>query len=304
MPVRFLLLACLGSCLAPRGALAAEPEPAAAPEHAAKLLGCWQAEDPKFRIRFEPRRAGFDLDGEVQACGVSYEAGAFTTVSMGRARRFAYAFDGETLRLDLGDGARNWTRLARVPETLNFDPLPLGEAKALPAERVKALQEELLKRGAEDQAVRTNPERRADWSRVDAENTAWLMKLVQEVGWIDAERFGPEVSNQAFLLVQHSMNPRLMQAALPEIEKDTKAGSIDAQSFALLHDRLSLMLGGKQRFGTQIGANEQGEAVVLPLEDRAKVEQLRKEIGLFPLKDYLAMFEKMGRGKVKFADDE
>ena len=43
----------------------------------------------------------------------------------------------------------------------------------------------------------------------------------------------------------------------------------------------------------------------MPLEDRSRVEALRKEIGLFPLADYVKLFEKQSGGKpVKFADDE
>ena len=43
----------------------------------------------------------------------------------------------------------------------------------------------------------------------------------------------------------------------------------------------------------------------MPLEDRPRVEELRKEIGLFPFTDYLRLFEKQNGGKpVKFADDE
>ena len=51
--------------------------------------------------------------------------------------------------------------------------------------------------------------------------------------------------------------------------------------------------------------NEKGELLLIALEDRARVEELRKEIGLSALTQYLKFFEKQNGGKpVKFADDE
>ena len=63
------------------------------------------------------------------------------------------------------------------------------------------------------------------------------------------------------------------------------------------------MLGEKQRYGSQIGSNDDGQLVLLPLADRQRVEALRREIGLFPLTVYLKFFEKQGK-QVKFQDDE
>jgi hypothetical protein len=91
-----------------------------------------------------------------------------------------------------------------------------------------------------------------------------------------------------------------MLAALAPIEQDVKAKRLkDAQPYALLFDRTRLLLGEKQRYGTQIGADSKGGMVVLPLEDRQKVEEFRKEIGLFPLSKYLAAFGK----DVKFLEE-
>jgi len=139
---------------------------------------------------------------------------------------------------------------------------------------------------------------------VDADNTAWLVKEVRELGWIDAQRFGRSASNTAFLIVQHSGDLPLMLAALPEIEKDLKSGVGDPQDFALLYDRLQLRLGNKQRYGTQIGMNEKGEPIVLPLEDHAHVEKLRKDLGLFPLTQYLAIMKQQTGKEVTFGEEE
>jgi len=91
-----------------------------------------------------------------------------------------------------------------------------------------------------------------------------------------------------------------MQAALPAIEKDVKAGKLrNASAYALLYDRLALRLGGKQRYGTQTGEDDYGERIVRPLENPAKVEEFRKELGLIPLSEYLSFWEKRFGQKVK-----
>lgn len=179
------------------------------------------------------------------------------------------------------------TRAEKIEES---PAVVLGEAGPLPAGRVDAIAAELARRVRLDQAVRRDPGRRGEMARVDAENRSWLTGLVREVGWIDAGRFGPKAANGAFLLVQHSGDRPLMAAALPEIEKDVRAGRIDAQPYALLYDRLHFMRGGKQRYGTQVVVREDGSQVVERLEDPDKVDERRREIGLGPLADYLRGF--------------
>jgi YVTN family beta-propeller protein len=184
-----------------------------------------------------------------------------------------------------------WKEMRERLKKTDPPPLKLGEWKELPEETVAAIGAELAKRVAVDQAVRKDPSRHGEMGKVDADNTAWLRKTVTVHGWIDAGRFGRKAANAAFLLVQHSGDLALMKAALPLIEMDVRAGSLDGQSYALLYDRLQLMQGGKQRYGTQIVKDEEkGGWVVLRLEDPDRVDERRKSIGLGPLKDYLKLF--------------
>jgi hypothetical protein len=182
-------------------------------------------------------------------------------------------------------------------------PMALGKPGPVAKPRLDAIKAELAKRLEADQGVRTGKIKDRAMPAVDAGNTAWLRGVIAEVGWIDCARFGGEAANAAFLIVQHSGDVPLMMAALPEIERDVKAKLVDAQPYTLLYDRLELRLGRKQRYGTQIGM-EGGKLVVLPLQDRARVEEFRKEVGLFPLAAYLEMIRKQyGDQPVVFADD-
>jgi len=166
-------------------------------------------------------------------------------------------------------------------------PLALGPATEVAPEVAAAIRAELNRRRRHDQAVRTDPDRRAEMKKVDADNTAYLKDVVMCHGWIDVKRFGRDAADAAFLIVQHSGDFPLMLAALPKVENDVKAGRLNSQNFALLYDRLHFMLGGKQRYGTQVVRNAAGKWVVSRLEDPDRVDERRREIGLSPLRDYL-----------------
>jgi hypothetical protein len=71
---------------------------------------------------------------------------------------------------------------------------------------------------------------------------------------------------------------------------------MNGQLYALLYDRVQLMTGGKQRYGTQITPNAAGEMVVAGLEDKAQVDEFRREIGMGPLAPYLEMVGKAQGG--------
>jgi hypothetical protein len=180
-------------------------------------------------------------------------------------------------------------RTRSKPPPPAIEPLVLG-ARAPAADEVDAIRAELARRRALDQEVRRDARRHGEMEAVDADNTAYLRKLVTDVGWIDAARFGRPAADAAFLVVQHSSDLPLMLAALPAIEKDVRAGGADAQNYALLYDRTQLVTGGKQRFGTQVQEMEGGELVVRRLEDPDRVDEFRESLGLGPLRTYLAGF--------------
>jgi len=168
-------------------------------------------------------------------------------------------------------------------------PLVLGTRDADEGERA-AIGRELGHRRSLDQVVRLDRRRRAEMASIDADNTKYMKETVQDVGWIDAARFGREAANAAFLLVQHSGDLSLMLAALPAIERDVRAGAVDPQNYALLYDRTHLMSGGKQRYGSQVREKENGELEVYRLEDPDRVDEFRRALGLGPLQEYLARF--------------
>jgi len=288
-----------------------------------ELIGCWQdTEDNATLVRFEAERCTTLMDGKLSIGKiVKYKADPSKSESSGPIYKlilrvygdlgeYAVKQDAQLLIFTYAQGApeekiRKLSKLDKIPPEIITEPLKLGKSGPIPPEKVQQIIEELDKRIVEDQAVRKDAGRKGDMGQVDSDNTAYLKDLIGSIGWIDVKRFGVRTATNAFLIVQHSGDLPLMMAALPEIEKDLKAKIGDPQDYALLFDRLQLRLGEKQRYGSQIGNGKNGQPSVFPLEDKSKVEQFRKEIGLFPLAQYLDIYKQQtGAKEIKYMEDE
>ncbi len=293
LPRRLLLPSLLFFAALPGAPRADASDPPAAGD---PRIGVWSTggEDPTL-FEFEPERLHVLEHNNHTFYFARLLEGGVVLWRFTERQRWKTRWEGDVLVVSNDERSWRLHRLEERPPELELPRVPLGEAKPLDEDRLEEIRSELRRRAIEDQAVRTDPRRAGDMRKVDADNTAWLLKTIADVGWIDAGRFGPEAANAAFLIVQHSGDVLLMNTVLPLIEEDVKAGAVDPQNFALLFDRLQLNLGRKQRFGTQIGADpDSGDPIVFPLEDPEHVEEIRREIGLFPLSLYLDFFEQQG----------
>lgn len=257
-------------------------------------LGCWRATDGSGQVLLlEERRVGWLRDGEPSFHRL--HARGDGTLRLERWARLtelrAERRPDGTLHVR-GDGLDLALEPCEVPEALLVRPYAWPTGVEVDADTVATLAADLAARRAEDQRVRRDLDRSdtaqvAEMRRVDADNVAFLTGVVEELGWIDAVRFGSEASDAAFLIVQHCPDLRLMRTALPLVEADVRAGRLDGQLYALLFDRLQLNLGYLQRYGSQVGSSDEHGPVVLPCEDLARVDERRAELGLIPLADYL-----------------
>lgn len=231
-----------------------------------------------------------------------------------------WSFEGPDLVIrDVTAGQQ--VRLRRLPERLpvfELKPLVFPEDKPLSRERIELIQIELssrLRKDQKDQHLKTPPQdlqpffakpepepapMAFEFIDTASRNTGFLRSLISEVGWIDASRFGYSTANAAFLLVQHSLDLPLMLAALPRIKIDADAGRLNKEAYALLFDRLQLMLGEKQRYGSQLVYDRFGQPFIRPVEDSAKVEQLRESMGMVPLARYVKF---AGGSEVRFSTE-
>lgn len=273
-----------GSSTVPLGA----PEEGPVPED---LRGAWQCEEPPLVLYFEACKVTVDDGHRVHTQRVlAYRNDRAVVLSHDGPTDLEVWREGDAAGVVWQDEVLELQRLAEIPESVQVKPWPMAEATPLDPETLAGIQAELADRMQVDQEVRQGEN--LDFERmltVDRDNTAYIKQLVQQVGWIDAGRFGPEATQAAFLLVQHSMDRPLMLASLPAIERDVRAGLTPGSQYALLFDRLQLQMGELQRYGSQIILRE-GKPIVQACEDPEGVDARRREMGLGPLREYVSYF--------------
>lgn len=137
-----------------------------------------------------------------------------------------------------------------------------------------------------------------DVERIDRDNTQWLSGHVAKHGWPTITLVSQDGAQAAWLLVQHAdANVKFQRQCLDLMTKLPKT-EVSPQNVAYLTDRVLLAEGKKQRFGTQFHFAD-GKLQPRPIEDEAKVDQRRAELGLMPLAEYAKELEKLYRPATK-----
>jgi hypothetical protein len=166
--------------------------------------------------------------------------------------------------------------------------------------RDEALHAALISRGRQDQAVRevflaghhqdtTDLRRMTD---VDADNTAFLKKIVAERGWPGRSLVGRDGAEAAFLILQHSPDTAFQARTLPLLEKGVASGDVEGQHLALLTDRVAVHRGQKQIYGTQASI-QNGRFVLDPIADSANVDARRAKVGMPPVAAYMRILDSL-----------
>jgi hypothetical protein len=124
---------------------------------------------------------------------------------------------------------------------------------------------------------------------INKNNLNELESLLSQKGWPKRSQVGPQASGAAFFVLQHS-NAEVQEKYISMFEKCCKENEGDWQQYALMFDRMRMNQNKPQRFGTHTYLDPSKGKIdeLYPLEDESKVDEWRKEIGLEPLKDYLA----------------
>lgn len=162
-----------------------------------------------------------------------------------------------------------------------------------------ALREELLERSGRDQAARWAASRGETSfepvAAIDADNTTWLVSVLDERGWPDQTVVGVDGADAAWLLAQHAdADPAFQRRCLDHLTDAVARGAARIRHLAYLTDRVLLKEEGHQLYGTQCTTVE-GRYVPDRLVDADTVDERRQAVGLGPLADYVAsMLDKYG----------
>ena len=128
------------------------------------------------------------------------------------------------------------------------------------------------------------------WDLKDAinkKNQKELLELIAQKGWPKKSNVGEQACASAFLIIQHS-NLEYQEKYLPVIKTLCEQGEASWADFALMYDRILTENNRPQKYGSQIRYNDKTKLHELfPLENKNKVDEWRKEVGLIPLKYYV-----------------
>jgi hypothetical protein len=134
----------------------------------------------------------------------------------------------------------------------------------------------------------------ADYAQVDAENTREMWKLLSGRGWFRQSEVGDRTASLAFDVVQHSDDLKLQEGVLAKMEPLLTDHEVRGEDYALLYDRVALQEGRPQRYGTQGTHCENGKYAVPPdVEDPARLDQRRAQMGMEPMAGYLVELDEM-----------
>ncbi|MCU0408504.1 MAG: hypothetical protein MUD02_06105 [Bacteroidales bacterium] len=120
-------------------------------------------------------------------------------------------------------------------------------------------------------------------------NIQELQLLLGSKGWPERSQVGAMAASSAFFVVQHS-DAQTQEKYMGMFEAACRKGEGNWQQYALMFDRMRMNQDKPQRFGTHsyLDPSKGKTDELYPLEDASKVDEWRKEIGLEPLKEYLA----------------
>ena len=154
-----------------------------------------------------------------------------------------------------------------------------------------ALRDELLDMMEEDQAMRREALKDPSAYRpdVDHRHTKRMKKIIDEHGFPGKSHVEPSGAKAAWLLIQHADHePEFQQRCLPLIYEAGRLGELELEKYAYLEDRVRLNTHRNQLYGTQWRVIEPTRISVRPLEDADRVDELRANVGIPPLRKLMA----------------
>ncbi|MFJ3169230.1 AMP-binding protein [Streptomyces roseus] len=118
--------------------------------------------------------------------------------------------------------------------------------------------------------------------QASADATAEVVEAVARHGWPRLDRYGPDVVDAVWLLMQHAdLAGERRDELLCEATRNATTGLIDGRHLALLDDRIQSLHGQPQRYGTFMLVRDEEPRFIYPLDGPyATVDERRRLIGM------------------------
>lgn len=125
-----------------------------------------------------------------------------------------------------------------------------------------------------------------EMAKLHDKNAMILENIIDMIGYPVADKVGKEANEAAWLVIQHSIGrPKFMRKCARLLENEVKNKNADPQHFAYLSDRIAVLEGKPQLYGTQFDWDSSGLLNPDRFDDVSKVNERRKSIGLNNVQD-------------------
>lgn len=157
--------------------------------------------------------------------------------------------------------------------------------------KYQEIADEINRMAAEDQRARKeNSSFGKEVRPIDEANSRRISETIDQIGYPTISKVGKEASFSAWLIIQHCPKVDFQKKCLElmELAKD----DVDPKNIAYLKDRVLMLSGKKQIYGTQLKRNETTKKLELyEVEDKENLNERRKSVGLETIEEYLKTFE-------------
>lgn len=125
------------------------------------------------------------------------------------------------------------------------------------------------------------------------ENAKILDNIINAIGYPTIDKVGEEANEASWLIIQHAIEqPKFMKNCAELLEVAVKERKADPKSLAFLTDRIAVLEGIPQLYGTQFDWDEDGKLSPNHFDDLSKVNERRKLLGLTTLEEQTGLIRK------------
>jgi hypothetical protein len=119
-------------------------------------------------------------------------------------------------------------------------------------------------------------------------NAVVLNDIIDAIGYPTIYKVGREASAAAWLVIQHSISkPNFMKKCVKLIENETDDTNVNPLNLAYLTDRIAVLEGKPQLYGTQFDWDENNTMSPQFYDDLSKVNKRRNSLGLNTLEEQI-----------------
>lgn len=138
-----------------------------------------------------------------------------------------------------------------------------------------------------DQNMRSSDSQKKYDPKIDRQNLIKVISLIDKCGMPTTKEISKKQMNAIWLVFQHADNTN-RKKYFPLLKKSAENGDLSKSSIALMEDRILMMDGKPQIYGSQISENRETKKWELyKLEKPETVDKRRAEVGLGSLKEYV-----------------